>query len=32
MLEESHYYFHKAADVLDLSDRIREMILTPTAW
>ena len=29
MLEESHYYFHKAADVLDLSDRIREMILTP---
>jgi len=29
MLEESHYYFHKAADVLNLSDRIREIVLTP---
>ena len=29
MLEESHYYFNKAADVLDLGDRIREMLLTP---
>ena len=29
MLEESHHYFNKAADVLGLSDRIREMILTP---
>jgi len=29
MLEESHYYFHKAADVLNLPDRIREILLTP---
>ena len=29
MLEESHYYFHRAADVLNLSDRIREIVLTP---
>jgi glutamate dehydrogenase (NAD(P)+) len=30
MLEESHHYFHKAADVLQLSDKIRRIILTPT--
>ena len=29
MLEESQYYFNKAADVLDLSDRIREILITP---
>ena len=29
MLEESHYYFNKAADVLNLSDRVREILWTP---
>lgn len=29
MLEESHYYFQKAADVLGLSDRLREILWTP---
>ena len=29
MLKETHYYFQKAADVLDLPDRIREILLTP---
>jgi glutamate dehydrogenase (NAD(P)+) len=29
MLEHSHHYFHKAADVLDLGDRIREVLITP---
>ena len=29
MLEDSHYYFQKAADVLDLSDRIREILWAP---
>ena len=29
MLKESHYYFHKAADVLRLPDRLREILLTP---
>lgn len=29
MLKESHYYFHKAADVLRLSDRLRDILLTP---
>lgn len=29
MLEEAHYYFQKAADVLNLSDRIREILWTP---
>lgn len=29
MLEESHYYFNKAADVLGLSPTIREILLTP---
>jgi len=29
MLEESHYYFNKAADVLGLSEKIREIIITP---
>ena len=28
MLEESHHYFHKAADVLKLSDKIRQIIRT----
>jgi len=29
MLEDSHYYFNKAADVLGLSDDIREILITP---
>ena len=29
MLEEAHYYFQKAADVLNLPDRLREILLTP---
>jgi glutamate dehydrogenase (NAD(P)+) len=29
MLEESHYYFNKAADQLDMSGKIREMLLSP---
>ena len=29
MLEESHHYFNKAADVLDVSDRIRRILLAP---
>ena len=29
MLEHSHYYFNKAADVLGLGDRIREILITP---
>jgi len=29
MLEDSHYYFQKAADVLKLPDRLREIIWTP---
>ena len=29
MLAESHSYFHKAADVLGLSDKIRTILLTP---
>jgi len=29
MLEESHYYFRKASDVLDLSDNLRDILLTP---
>ena len=29
MLEASHHYFHKAATVLDLSDKIRNILLTP---
>ena len=29
MLEESHYYFNKAADVLELSDTFRRILLTP---
>ena len=29
MLEESHVYFHKAADVLGLSDKLREILLSP---
>lgn len=30
MLEQSHYYFHKAADVLNLGVQLREIVLTPT--
>jgi glutamate dehydrogenase (NAD(P)+) len=29
MLAESHHFFHKAADVLGLSDKIRTILLTP---
>jgi glutamate dehydrogenase (NAD(P)+) len=29
MLEDSHYYFNKAADVLDLTDHVREILITP---
>jgi glutamate dehydrogenase (NAD(P)+) len=29
MLSDSHIYFHRAADVLQLDDRIREIILSP---
>ncbi len=29
MLSDSHYYFHKAADVLRLDDKIRDIILSP---
>ena len=29
MLQESHHYFHEAADILKLSDKIRRIILTP---
>ena len=29
MLDASRYYFNKAADVLDLGDRIREILITP---
>ena len=30
MLEDAHHYFHKAADVLNLPDRLREILVTPT--
>jgi glutamate dehydrogenase (NAD(P)+) len=29
MLEESHFYFHKAADILGLQDNVRTILLTP---
>ena len=29
MLQESHYYFHRAADVLKMEDRVREILLSP---
>jgi len=29
MLEESHYYFNKAADVLDVSQKVRDILLGP---
>ncbi len=29
MLEESHYYFHQAADVLGLEEHLRKILLTP---
>ncbi len=29
MLSDSHYYFHKAADVLHLPDNVREILLSP---
>ena len=30
MLAESHFYFHQAADVLGLSDKVRTILLTPS--
>jgi glutamate dehydrogenase (NAD(P)+) len=29
MLADSHVYFHRAADVLGLSDKVRTILLTP---
>jgi len=29
MLEESHFYFHKAADVLGISPKLRDIVLSP---
>jgi len=29
MLEASHHYFHRAADVLDLAPKVREVLLAP---
>ena len=29
MLAESHFYFHKAADVIGLSEKVRMILLTP---
>jgi len=29
MLSDSHFFFHKAADVLDLQDKVRQILLTP---
>ena len=29
MLEDSHYYFGRAADVIGLSTKVREILLTP---
>ena len=29
MLEESHHYFNKAADLLNLSERVRKILITP---
>ena len=29
MLEDAHHYFQKAADVLNLPDRLREILMTP---
>ncbi|MGI9476317.1 MAG: hypothetical protein ACR2PI_06420 [Hyphomicrobiaceae bacterium] len=29
LLAESHFYFHKAADGLGLSDKVRTILLTP---
>ena len=29
MLEESHHYFNKAADLLSLSERVRKILITP---
>jgi len=29
MLAESHFYLHRAADVLGLSDQVRTILLTP---
>ncbi len=29
MLDDSHFYFNKASDVLGLSDRVREILITP---
>lgn len=29
MLQESHYYFNKAADILNLSDKVKDILITP---
>ena len=29
MLEESHFYFQKAAELLGLSSKVRDILLTP---
>jgi glutamate dehydrogenase (NAD(P)+) len=29
MLEASHHYFHKAANILDLSEKLQDILLTP---
>ena len=29
MLSDSHFFFHKAADILDLQDKVRQILLTP---
>lgn len=29
MLEASHHYFHKAAEILNLSDKLQDILLTP---
>ena len=29
MLAESHYYFNKAADILDLNQKVRDILITP---
>ena len=29
MLEESHHYFNKASDLLNLSERVRKILITP---
>jgi len=29
MLSDSHFFFHKAADVMDLQEKVRQILLTP---